>query len=101
MAAPMSAQAVRYKLSGQVNRAVVFQDDGEQSDVNSTPRPACQVRRITTSSSPARACDATDRRILPREVMGFCSCKPPSFVAIKDSGDACRRQPVGVSPGML
>lgn len=33
MAAPMSAQAVKYKLSGQVNRAIVFQDDGVQSDV--------------------------------------------------------------------
>lgn len=33
MAAPMTAQAVKYKLSGQVNRAVVFQDDGVQSDV--------------------------------------------------------------------
>jgi len=33
MAAPMSAQAVKYKLSGQVNRAVVFMNDGHQSDV--------------------------------------------------------------------
>jgi predicted porin len=33
MIAPMAAQAVKYKLSGQVNRAVVFQDDGEQSGV--------------------------------------------------------------------
>lgn len=33
MAAPMSAQAVKYKLSGQVNRAILFQDDGVQSDV--------------------------------------------------------------------
>ena len=33
MAAPMSAQAVKYKLSGQVNRAVVFMDDGVDSDV--------------------------------------------------------------------
>jgi len=35
MAAPMAAQAVKYKLSGQVNRAVVFLDDGVQSDVRS------------------------------------------------------------------
>jgi len=33
MAAPMTAQAVKYQLSGQVNRAVVFMDDGQQSDV--------------------------------------------------------------------
>jgi len=33
MATPMAAQAVKYKLSGQINRAVVFMDDGVQSDV--------------------------------------------------------------------
>lgn len=33
MTAPMAAQAVKYKLSGQVNRAIVFQDDGENSAV--------------------------------------------------------------------
>jgi predicted porin len=33
MATPMAAQAVKYKLSGQVNRAIVFMDDGVQSDV--------------------------------------------------------------------
>ena len=44
MAAPMSAQAVKYKLSGQVNRAIVFQDDGVQSD----------VRHVDTISSGTR-----------------------------------------------
>ena len=33
LTAPMAAQAVKYKLSGQVNRAIVFQDDGVQSAV--------------------------------------------------------------------
>ena len=33
MATPMVAHAVKYKLSGQINRAIVFQDDGEQSAV--------------------------------------------------------------------
>jgi len=33
MAAPMTAHAVKYKLSGQVNRAVVYQDDGIDSNV--------------------------------------------------------------------
>lgn len=33
MVAPMAAQAVKYKLSGQVNRAIVFQDDGDTSAV--------------------------------------------------------------------
>jgi predicted porin len=33
LAVPMGAQAVKYKLSGQVNRAVVYNDDGIGSDV--------------------------------------------------------------------
>jgi len=33
LAAPMAAHAVKYKLSGQVNRAMVFTDDGEGTDV--------------------------------------------------------------------
>jgi predicted porin len=33
MTAPMAAQAVKYSLSGQVNRAIVFQDDGQDSDI--------------------------------------------------------------------
>jgi predicted porin len=33
LAAPMAAHAVKYKLSGQVNRAVVYQSDGQNSDI--------------------------------------------------------------------
>ena len=33
LATPMAAHAVKYKLSGQVNRAIVAQDDGENSDI--------------------------------------------------------------------
>jgi predicted porin len=33
LAAPMAAHAVKYKLSGQINRAAVYDDDGQQSDV--------------------------------------------------------------------
>jgi len=33
LAAPMAAHAVKYKLSGQVNRAMVVQSDGENSDI--------------------------------------------------------------------
>jgi len=33
LAAPMAAQAVKYKLSGQINRAAVYQNDGESSDI--------------------------------------------------------------------
>ena len=44
MAAPMSAQAVKYKLSGQVNRAMVFMDDGVQSDIRSVDNIASGTR---------------------------------------------------------
>ena len=33
LAAPMAAHAVKYKLSGQINRAAVYDDDGQQTDV--------------------------------------------------------------------
>jgi predicted porin len=33
LAAPMAAHAVKYKLSGQINRAMVYDNDGENSDV--------------------------------------------------------------------
>ena len=33
LAVPMAAQAVNVKLSGQVNRAIMFADDGEASDI--------------------------------------------------------------------
>jgi len=44
MTAPMATQAVKYKLSGQVNRAVVFQDDGEQSAVRNVDSIASGTR---------------------------------------------------------
>ncbi len=44
MTVPMAAQAVKYKLSGQVNRAIVFMDDGEQS----------AVRNVDSTSSGTR-----------------------------------------------
>jgi predicted porin len=33
LAAPMAAHAVKYKLSGQINRAAVYDSDGQQTDV--------------------------------------------------------------------
>ncbi len=33
LAAPMAAHAVKYKLSGQINRAAVYQNDGDRSDI--------------------------------------------------------------------
>jgi predicted porin len=50
MTAPMAAQAVKYKLSGQVNRAVVFQDDGEQSAVRSVDAITSGTRFRLTGS---------------------------------------------------
>jgi len=36
LAAPMAAHAVKYKLSGQINRAAVYQDDGTNTDIQFT-----------------------------------------------------------------
>ena len=44
MATPMTAQAVKYKISGQVNRAIVFMDDGQQSDVRNVDSSASGSR---------------------------------------------------------
>ena len=44
MTAPMAAQAVKYKMSGQVNRAIVFMDDGDQSDVRNVDSIASGTR---------------------------------------------------------
>jgi len=44
MTVPMAAQAVKYKLSGQVNRAIVFMDDGEQSGVRNVDVGASSSR---------------------------------------------------------
>ena len=44
MALPTAAQAVKYKLSGQVNRAVVFMDDGVDSDVRHMDNTASGTR---------------------------------------------------------
>lgn len=44
MTAPMAAQAVKYKLSGQVNRAVIFVDDGVDSQVRNVDNTASGTR---------------------------------------------------------
>jgi predicted porin len=44
MAAPMSAHAIKWKMSGQVNRAVSIMDDGMQSDIRSTDNGASNTR---------------------------------------------------------
>ncbi|MFT5448538.1 MAG: putative porin, partial [Gammaproteobacteria bacterium] len=44
MAAPMAAHAIKWKMSGQVNRAVTIIDDGVQSDLRSTDNDASQTR---------------------------------------------------------
>ena len=44
MTTPMVAHAVKYKLSGQVNRAIVFQDDGVQSAVRHVDNTASGTR---------------------------------------------------------
>jgi predicted porin len=44
MAAPMTAHAVKWKMSGQVNRAVSIMDDGVRSDIRSTDNGASNTR---------------------------------------------------------
>lgn len=44
MAAPMTAHAVKWKMSGQVNRAVSIMDDGQKSDIRSTDNGASNTR---------------------------------------------------------
>lgn len=44
MAAPMTAHAIKWKMSGQVNRAVSIMDDGVQSDIRSTDNGASNTR---------------------------------------------------------
>ena len=44
MVLPSSAGAVKYKLSGQVSRAVAYYDDGQQSDVRHVDNQASGTR---------------------------------------------------------
>jgi predicted porin len=50
LAAPMAAQAVKYKLSGQVNRAAVYHNDGQQSDVQFVDNVSSGTRWRMTGS---------------------------------------------------
>ena len=50
LAAPMAAHAVKYKLSGQVNRALVANDDGQQSDVQFVDNTSSGTRWRLTGS---------------------------------------------------
>jgi predicted porin len=44
MAAPMTAHAVKWKMSGQVNRAVIIADDGNKSDIKSVDNTSSNTR---------------------------------------------------------
>jgi predicted porin len=44
LAVPMAAHAVKYKLSGQINRAAVYQNDGENSDIQFVDNGASGTR---------------------------------------------------------
>jgi predicted porin len=50
LAAPMAAHAVKYKLSGQINRAAVYQDDGQNSDVQFIDNASSGTRWRLTGS---------------------------------------------------
>ena len=50
LAMPMAAQAVKYSASGQVNRAIMFVDDGVQSDTMHVDGDASGTRFRFTGS---------------------------------------------------
>ena len=50
LAAPMAAHAVKYKLSGQVNRAMVYQNDGTNTDIQFTDNISSGTRWRMTGS---------------------------------------------------
>jgi predicted porin len=50
LAAPMAAHAVKYKLSGQINRAAVYQNDGQNSDVQFIDNESSGTRWRLTGS---------------------------------------------------
>ncbi len=50
LAAPMAAHAVKYKLSGQINRAAVYHNDGDRSDIQFVDNISyCTRWRLTVS----------------------------------------------------
>ena len=55
LAAPMAAHAVKYKLSGQINRAAVYQNDGQASDIQFIDNESSGTRwRLTGSEDIGR-----------------------------------------------
>ena len=50
LAAPMAAHAVKYKLSGQINRAAVYADDGTNSDIQFVDNTSSGTRWRLTGS---------------------------------------------------
>jgi predicted porin len=50
LAAPMAAHAVKYKLSGQINRAAVYANDGDRSDIQFVDNVSSGTRWRLTGS---------------------------------------------------
>jgi predicted porin len=50
LAAPMAAHAVKYKLSGQINRAAVYANDGDRSDIQFVDNQSSGTRWRLTGS---------------------------------------------------
>ena len=50
LAAPMAAHAVKYKLSGQINRAAVYANDGDRSDIRFIDNQSSGTRWRLTGS---------------------------------------------------
>jgi predicted porin len=82
LAVPMAAQAVSFNLSGQVNRAIMFADDGVASDVHFVDNTASNTRfRMTGSEDIGNGMTAGFS-------MEFASMVNDSFtITIKNPGD--------------
>ena len=52
LATPMAAHAVKYKLSGQVNRAMVYHNDGTNTDIQFVDNISSGTRWAASSRLP-------------------------------------------------
>jgi predicted porin len=82
LAVPMAAQAVSFNLSGQVNRAIMFADDGEASDIFFVDNTASNTRFRLTGSE-----DMGNGTTVGFNLEWASSVNSNDYVQIKDAGD--------------
>jgi len=82
LAVPMAAQAVSYNLSGQVNRVIMFADDGVASDIFFADNTASNTRFRLTGSE-----DMGNGMTAGFNLEWASSVNSNDYVQIKDAGD--------------